>query len=133
MRAATLRMRSREPTEVPPYFWTMRAMLREIEGLWEQNLGRLTSVETGKNFSRGGYFSDFGSRASRSPSPRKLREKRVMEKMRAGKRREEGLENMALAPSLMRTPQELLGSLTPRPRKERVASKSMMLGMVRVV
>ncbi len=26
MRAATLRMRSRVPTEVPPYFWTMRAM-----------------------------------------------------------------------------------------------------------
>ena len=28
MRAATLRMRSKEPTEVPPYFWTMRAMER---------------------------------------------------------------------------------------------------------
>src|SRR6266542_3119441 len=78
-------------------------------------------------------FAAFGSSASRNPSPRKLREKSVMEKASPGKTSSHGYSSMLLAPSVMRVPHELIGGCTPKPRKLRNASSSMTLGTVSVV
>src|SRR5205085_1088443 len=58
----------------------------------------------------------FGSKASRNPSPMKLRQNSVPTKKPAGKINCHGADCITFVPSAISTPQEVSGSETPRPR-----------------
>src|SRR5688500_15489249 len=73
-----------------------------------------------------------GSRASRSPSPMKLRQSRVTASMRAGPNSAQGAISITSAPSLTRVPQLEAGSCTPMPRKLMKLSSRITCGTVRV-
>ena len=63
----------------------------------------------------------------------KLKEKSVAARKTAGKTSIQGANSITLAPSEISTPQEVSGSCTPRPRKERKDSVRMTWGMVSVM
>src|SRR6202035_4025128 len=66
-----------------------------------------------------------GSRASRNPSPRKLKAIRVSERAIEGKITMCGAIRIAARPSEAIDPHDGVGGWTPIPRKERKASKRM--------
>src|SRR4029079_4620830 len=59
----------------------------------------------------------WGSRASRNPSPMKLKQNNVTPRKIAGNSRLQDALSMTFAPSEMSTPQLVCGSCTPSPRK----------------
>ncbi|VFT03781.1 Uncharacterised protein [Escherichia coli] len=70
----------------------------------------------------------FGSRASRKPSPIKLKQNSVTTRNPAGNNNNHGETSIEFAPSLSNAPQLLNGSCVPNPRKLRKDSKRIMLG-----
>jgi hypothetical protein len=60
-----------------------------------------------------------GSRASRRPSPMKLKQNRVTARNVAGKISSQGALSICAAPSAISTPQLVSGSCTLRPRNDR--------------
>lgn len=70
----------------------------------------------------------FGSRASRKPSPIKLKQNSVTTRNPAGNNSNHGETSIEFAPSLSNAPQLLNGSCVPNPRKLRKDSKRIMLG-----
>src|SRR4051812_15019738 len=73
-----------------------------------------------------------GSSASRSPSPRKLKQNKVTAMNRAGNSNIQGAVSIWSAPSEIKTPQLVSGSWIPSPRKERKLSVRITPGTVRV-
>ena len=74
-------------------------------------------VEHGRARPSGGrHQRSFGSRASRKPSPRKLKQNKVTVMNTAGTIRVRGLISNSVAPSLINTPQLVMGSCTPSPK-----------------
>ena len=73
-----------------------------------------------------------GSKASLKPSPIKFNENRVKEKAREGKIKSHQYSSIETAPSLISKPHELRGGCTPKPKKLKKDSKSIIWGTVKV-
>src|SRR5690606_10201061 len=67
--------------------------------------------------------AEFGSRASRRPSATNAIETVRSVRMRPGKRKTHGAEEITFAPVAMRLPSEMSGICTPKPRNERLVSE----------
>src|SRR6185437_8471804 len=86
------------------------------------------------------YFEDrcrrhqrsLGSRASRSPSPMKLKQNKVTAMNSAGKISIHGAVSSWFAPSEISTPHDVSGSRMPRPRNDRKLSDRITDGIVSV-
>src|SRR5215204_1853063 len=117
------------PVEQPSKFEGVQPLLVESSSrstsLFEHDLFR-KPVATFRDHALA--YRSFGSSASRKPSPMKFRANRVETRNRAGKTSMPVAPWMFFAPSEISTPQLVIGSCTPRPRKERKLSKRITFG-----